>query len=100
MELMNGYKMKTTFWMDFTIADAFGTEAVVDTFDRAFEEWKDDYEYLTELVIVMNLKLWYHYNNGNMQYAKLYDQLWRKSDGYACDTLKEDELGYFLRWTD
>lgn len=41
-ELMaeNGYTCKTTFWMDFSIADRFGAAAVKDTFNRAFAEWK------------------------------------------------------------
>jgi len=30
------YEFKTTFWMDFTIADAFGLDAVRDTFKRSF----------------------------------------------------------------
>lgn len=36
---MNGYEFKTTFWIDFTIADQFGLEAVKDTYERAFNEW-------------------------------------------------------------
>lgn len=36
--LENGYQPKTTFWMDFSIADRFGTEAIVDTYERAFKE--------------------------------------------------------------
>lgn len=44
--------------MDFTIADMCGRRAIHDTFKRAFEEWKDNYEYLTELVMVLNWKVW------------------------------------------
>ena len=51
------YECITTFWEDFSIADAFGIEAIKDTFKRAFEEWKTNYKYLTELVIVLNIKL-------------------------------------------
>ncbi len=51
----------TTFWQDFTIADKFGKDAVLDTYRRAFEEWKGDYRYLTELVMVLNHKIWEHY---------------------------------------
>ena len=40
IEAVCGYKPITTFWSDFSVADAFGTSAVVDTFKRAFEEWK------------------------------------------------------------
>ena len=31
--IVNGYEMKTTFWNDFTIADAFGINAIKDTFN-------------------------------------------------------------------
>lgn len=36
-------EFSTTFWSDFSIADAFGVNAVKDTYKRAFKEWKDDY---------------------------------------------------------
>lgn len=42
----NGYELQTTFWSDFSIADRFGLSAIRDTFDRAFEEWKENYKYL------------------------------------------------------
>lgn len=57
IESLCGYKPMTTFWQDFSIADAFGIAAVVDTFKRAFKEWKDNYKYLTELVMVLNHKI-------------------------------------------
>ena len=93
-------EFSTTFWQDFTIADAFGEDAVKDTFDRAFEEWKSDYRYLTDLVIVLNHKLWEHHEKGNESLARLYDSLWKKADGYAMDNLKDEKLGYFLDQTD
>ena len=97
---MYDYEFKTTFWMDFSIADAFGMDAIADTFDRAFEEWKDNYVYLTELVIVTNWKLWQHYNAGDEAVARLYDSLWKKADAYAVNTLEGEELSYFFRVTD
>ena len=30
----NGYQPKTTFWMDFSIADKFGIAAIKDTYNR------------------------------------------------------------------
>ena len=96
---LNGYEPKTTFWQDFSIADAFGPDAVQDTFNRAFDEWKTDYIYLTELVLVLNHKIWQHYEK-NEQLAKLYNDLWEKADNYACDHLKGDELTYFYNVTD
>lgn len=95
----NGYEVKTTFWSDFSIADRFGIAAVRDTYNRAFNEWKHDYIYLTELVLVLNHKIWQHYEN-NTPLARVYDELWRKADSYACDNLKGDELSYFIRVLD
>ena len=77
-----------TFWMDFTIADAFGVNAIKDTFNRAFKEWKSDY------------KIWQHYEAENNKLASVYNELWEKADQYACDTLKDEALEYFLEVTD
>ena len=61
---MTGYEPITTFWDDFSIADAFGKNAVEDTYDRAFREWKSNYKYLTELVMIINIyriaKVFFH----------------------------------------
>ena len=94
-----GYKQITTFFEDFSIADMFGVDAIQDTYNRAFEEWKSDYKYLTELVLVLNWKIWQHYEK-NEEYGKLYDKLWREADEYACTHLKGDELIYFYQTTD
>lgn len=95
------YEFKTTFWNDFTIAEQFGTAAIEDTYNRAFEEWKNNTEYLTELVIVLNWKIWKFYDiDPNHPYAILYNDLWEKADAYAMDNLKGDDLQYFLETTD
>lgn len=99
MILGYNYETKTTFWEDFTIADCFGVSAIRDTFNRAFDEWKSNYVYLTELVMVLNHKIWQHYQT-NEKVAKLYDTLWRKADAYACGNLKGEELTYFYDTTD
>ena len=98
-ETMFGYKQITTFFEDFSIADNFGVKAIKDTYKRAFHDWHKDYKYLTELVMVLNWKIWEHHGH-NDEYAKLYDELWRDADEYACTNLKGDELTYFYRTTD
>lgn len=90
----------TTFWQDFTIADAFGASAIKDTFKRAFEEWKSDYRYLTDLVMVVNHKCWQHYDKGNNELSQLYSDLYYKAHAYACENLKGEELSYYFRVTD
>ena len=99
-ESMFGYKQITTFFQDFSIADKFGVEAIKDTFKRAFRDWKNDYKYLTELVMVLNWKLWIWYQRDNTEYSELYEDLWTQADNYAMKHLKGSELDYFLKITD
>ena len=99
IEAITGYHPMTTFWDDFTIADHFGANSVKDTYRRAFKEWKTDYKYLTEFVMVLNWKIWEHDKAGNHVYAGLYNDLWDKADSYAMKSLKGDELEYFLKTT-
>jgi len=92
--------IQTTFYQDFSIADRFGIDAVHDTYRRAFRAWKNDYQYLTALVINLNWKIWEHYDAGRELYAKVYDKLWREADQYALSHLKDDELQYYYSETD
>lgn len=91
---------QTTFWQDFTIADKFGIDAVKDTFERAFKEWKSDYIYLTELCIVMNWKTWLHYEHHNQELSKLYSDYYYKTYDYAVSHLKGNEFQYFWNLVD
>ena len=93
-----GYEPKTTFWSDFSIADRFGVNAIKDTYMRAFNEWKNEYEYLTELVMVLNHKSWQFANNDEL--CELYAELYYQTLNYAYDNLKGEELSYFLEVTD
>ncbi len=93
-------KFTTTFWEDFSIADAFGIKAIKDTYKRAFKEWKSDYRYLTDLVMVLNHKCWQHYEVGNNEYSQLYSDLFYTAQDYAYDHLEGDELKYFIKVTD
>ncbi len=99
LELDNGYKMQSTFWQDFSIADAFGINAIKDTFKRAFAEWKNNYVYLTELVLVLNHKIWQWYEK-NEEVARVYNGLWEATDDYARENLKGEELSFFFETTD
>jgi hypothetical protein len=98
IEEMTGYKPITTFWQDFSIAELFGKNGILDTFKRAFKEWKSDYEYLTELVMVMNWKMWQYEQNKAL--CELYYNLWLEADEYARNNLKDEELSYYYRITD
>lgn len=92
-------QMQTTFLQDFLIAEVFGADAIKDTFNRAFEEWKTNYVYLTELVMVLNWRI-FAWDDENPEFAELYNELWEKADLYAMNNLKDEELAYFLQETD
>ena len=64
------------------------------------DEWKTNYQYLTELVMVLNWKLWQHYELGNNELSDVYQELWETADDYAMSHLKGEELNYFIRTTD
>jgi len=93
------YQPKTTFWMDFSIADKFGIAAIKDTYNRAFKEWKNNHVYLTELVMVLNHKIWQWYEK-NEAVARVYNDLWEEADLYAQENLHGEELEYFYNITD
>ena len=100
IEALTGYKPKTTFYTDFSIADAYGESAVRDTYKRAFESWKSNYEYMTELTMALNWKIWEHHESGNMELAELYNDLWTEMDIWCQENLKGDELSYYYETTD
>lgn len=98
-----GYTPITTFWQDFSVADIFGPAAVADTYSRAFPEWRGNYKYLTELVMVLNHKMWQHHNpedENEMAFCKMYYRLWQEADAWAFDNLKDEELDYFIQTLD
>lgn len=99
IEEETGYHPITTFYQDFSIADNFGLDAIKDTYNRAFNEWKSDYKYMTELTMVLNWKIAEHYNTDNDK-AQLYNDLWIQQDKWCIENLKDKELKYFYNTTD
>lgn len=93
------YEPKTTFWQDFSIAEWYGEKAIRDTYKRAFNEWKTNAEYITELVLILNWKIW-QLADINEPVAKIYEELWMELDRWCLDNLKGDDLKYFIKTTD
>ena len=68
----------TTFGFDFTVADKFGIKAIKDTYKRAIRDAKClGYKAQTELYIILNWKIWEHWEKKNYAMAKVYDVLWK-----------------------
>ena len=94
---ITGYEPQTTFYEDFSIADMFGTNAVKDTFKRAFNGWKDNVKYITELYMVLNWKAWEHENR---PLCDTYCDLYYTLQDWCYENLKGDDLQYFCETTD
>lgn len=99
IEELTGYVPKTTFYTDFSIADKFGVDAIKDTYNRAFNEWKTNTKFVTELVMVLNWKIW-RWHEHNNEYAQLYNELWEKTDKWCLNHLKGQDLTYYVQTTD
>lgn len=98
---ITGYVPKTTFYTDFSLAEPFGLAAVCDTYTRAMKEWKTNIEYVTELSMALNWKIWEHYET-NLTLAKMYQDLWDKCCYYITEEagFSDDDLTYYYRTTD
>ena len=99
-----GYTPITTYWEDFTIADKFvGVEKdpIGDTFKRALEYAKTDYKVFTELVLILNWKIWYWYDK-DILIAQTYNKLWEKAEDLFFKTFKDNEEAkrYYFKTTD
>lgn len=99
IEALTGYKPKTTFYRDLSIADRFGLAAIKDTYKRVFKEFKDNTEYFTEFVMALNWKINEHYET-NDNYAKLYNDLWIEADNFVYNNWSEEQLHYYFKITD
>lgn len=103
IESMFGYRPFTTFWEDFSLAEPFGVDAILDTYNRAFKEWNSNYKYVTELSLILNWKSWYFSEKNDPKsrlYSRIYADLWSKTDNWCCENLTGEDLKYYYRTTD
>lgn len=94
-----GYTQISTFFEDLSIADMFGLGAIIDTYTRAFKEWKNDYKMVTELCMVLNWKSW-QWSEKNQSYCDFYVEKFYEVRDWCLDNLKGEKLEYFIRTTD
>ena len=99
--IINGYgkKRHTTFYSDFSIADEYGEKEIVDTLKRAKKNWKNNVQYMAELVVVLNHKIW-EYHQTNDKLGCLYDKLWRETDAYCRKHFKGEDLSFYFNYID
>ena len=85
----------STFYADFSVADVFGLKAIEDTYRRSFDGWKSDVKMFTEMVAVLNHKIWEWHENGVEEYARLYDRLWKDADAYGSEHFEGGDGEYY-----
>ena len=93
-----GYQMHTDYAQ--RLADAVEDGTLKNRYAELLCEAEKDYRNLTELVMILNWLGWYY--NEIRQYAKSQEILkwWEDADNYAFDTLKGEELDYFIQTLD
>lgn len=95
---LTGYEPKTTFYTDFSLAELFGEKGIRDTFNLAFNEWKNNTVYITEFTMALNWKCWEHESNPPL--LELYLELYEKADEWCVNNLTGNDLEYFYQTTD
>ena len=107
------YEPFTTFASDFAIAECFGDDAILDTYNRASRSWMRDYKYYTELVLVLNHLCWFWHFNGEPELSGMYGDLFygakdafyehneiRDTDTPEEADEKREAVDYFFQTTD
>ena len=115
---MSGYERKYTFYSDFSIAEFCETwmhdrGAIIDTFNNVIESWGSSIEAISEIVLVLNHKIWAFYDGVDSSYlkcnehnreriAKLYDKLYHKAVDFVYEKFGEDDeaMSYYYSVTD
>jgi hypothetical protein len=97
-------ELESTFTGDFNIAeDVSGLNGVKDTFQRAFNSWKDDIQYMTNLAIVTNMKCWQHFQAGNETLSEAYSDMYYKVRDWVYSDqsgFTEEDQKYYFKYTD
>ena len=89
-----------TFFSEFRNSNLFGESAIRDTFQRAFNGYKYNGEYLAALTAAMNRLCLLSDKKGYERLAAIYANYYYQCRDYALDNLKGDELSYFRRVID
>lgn len=101
LEQFTDYRSITNYYDLYSIADKESAKAVRDLFATNFEEAKKDYKTLTELVMVLNHRMWYWYRmNPASPMVSTYQKIFDKAKNYAYSHLKGDEFKYYSSVTD
>ena len=99
-ESMCGYTQRTTFWDDFTLAEKFGIPTIERTYRNAFNSWKTDVVFITELVLVLNWKMLYMDERHMPEKSVMYYKCWVELSNWCERHLEAGAYEYFILVTD
>ena len=115
---MGNYERKYTFYSDFGIAEfcevyKADAGAVKDTYNRVEESWGSNIEAITEVVMVLNHKIWSFYDGVDssflgcseewrQHFMKVYQELYERCVAFIEKTFANDSeaLSYYYEVTD
>lgn len=102
LNLREDYKRKTTFMSDFSIAEWYSKSALVDTLKRAVSEWKDNIEYMAEMILVLNSKSWEMDSRLHDGWCRLYSELYYAFKDFYFDYFKgnDEAMQYYYDYID
>ena len=91
--LREDYKRKTTYTSDFSIAEwcvfVEGMSAIASTLRNALTNWRDNIEFFSEIVLVLNLKSWEYAARRNKEYSVMYQTLYLATKDLYFDWFNE-----------
>lgn len=91
---ITSYTPKTDIWETLSSVEENDIE---NTVENIYKTVKNNYVYLTELVLFLSWKYWENFENKNDNVAKIYFNLYNKYHRTTVDILKPDELLYYLQ---
>ena len=95
----SSYAPFTTYASDFILAEIEGSAGVIKTAKDAWNNWKTDYKWATEIIMAINFLAWYHYDvDVNLSLSELYykymDLYYEQFNGNS------EATDYFFEMTD
>ena len=92
----------TTYASDFILAEIEGSAGVIKTAKNAWENWKTDYKWATEIIMALNFLAWYHYDEGDISLSQLYSELYYKYMDLYYEQFEgnSEATDYFFNMTD
>lgn len=102
------YEFKFHYLLDFAdyadYADYGGKiKNIKECFNKILEDNKSDIKALAELYVVLNVRMWFHFENGNERFARHYDEFFHKVKRYVYSkkaNFSQEDLDYFFDFTD